>query len=210
MQVVVNGFLTERFKPNPAARNEVRERLKLGPDDLLIAHVGRFDPMKNHALLFEAAAISAEQNPKLHFIMIGNRVDADNPACAAAFEPPLAGRCHLMGKQHNIPWWLSGADSHVNCSISEGVCNAVGESMSTALPNVVTDVGDNSRLVGGAGWVVPPGNPPALAAAFLEFAALNKLQREELGRAARRRIQEKYSMAALCGSFRRLYSEIAP
>jgi glycosyltransferase involved in cell wall biosynthesis len=208
MQVVANGFLTDYFKPNPVARKEVRARLKLNPEDLLIAHVGRFDPMKNHALLFEAAAISAKLNPKLHFIMIGNGVDANNPACAAAFRMPLAGRCHLVGEQQNIPWWLSGVDAHVNCSISEGVCNAVGESMAVGIPNLVTDVGDNSHLVGDTGWVVPSGDSQALSMAILHFAGLEQIEIAAKGNAARQRIKDHYSMKALCESFRRIYSQI--
>jgi glycosyltransferase involved in cell wall biosynthesis len=105
MRVISNGFATEHFKLDPVARNEIRERFGLGPEDLLVAHVGRFDPIKNHAMLFDAAAISAERNPFLHFVMFGKGVNKDNPSCAAAFRPPLAGRCHLMGAQRNIARW---------------------------------------------------------------------------------------------------------
>jgi glycosyltransferase involved in cell wall biosynthesis len=65
--------------------------------------------------------------------------------------------------------------------------------MLSAVPNIVTDVGDSAMIVGDTGWVVPPGDPAALA------DAIEKAQREWRDRPAdwrRRRVAARESVAA--------------
>lgn len=81
----------------------------------------------------------------------------------------------------------------------------VGEAMASGLPCVVTDVGDAAWLVGDTGWVVPPRNSEALAAALTEAWALGSTARAERGRAARQRVLERFSLAATTTAYQNLY-----
>jgi glycosyltransferase involved in cell wall biosynthesis len=209
MSVIVNGFDIESFKPDLEARRAVRARLGLSDSNIVVAHVARFDPMKDHQTMLQAAQIAAQQDSRIHFILIGRGITPDNLAFEAASKEPLSGRVHLLGELDRLNWWLNGADIHVNSSISEGVCNAVGEGMAVGLPNVVTDVGDNSRLVNDTGKVVPSGQPEDLAQAILDICNLDQNGYTVLSRAARRRIEDNYSLEALRKGFNGLYSKIA-
>src|SRR5262245_40813200 len=48
LMVIPNGFDTGAFRPDPAARVEVRRELGLGPEVPLIGLVARYDPVKDH------------------------------------------------------------------------------------------------------------------------------------------------------------------
>ena len=84
------------------------------------------------------------------------------------------------------------------CSISEGFPNVIGEAMACAVPCVVTDVGDSAIVVGDTGVVVPVSDPGALADGWQRLLALSDDQRDKLGVRARLRIQDRFSVDALC------------
>lgn len=74
---------------------------------------------------------------------------------------------------------------------------------------VITDVGENAALVDGAepcGVVVPAARPAALANAVHELSC-DRRQRIEMGRVARRRHAELYSVPRMVQSYEKLYLE---
>lgn len=210
LRVIPNGYDTQHFRPDPQAREEVRGHLKLAPRELLVGHAARFDPMKDHATFLAAAARLAQRLPTAHFLCLGLGVEPSNPALRAAILPPLAGRVHLLGRREDAARWLAALDVHVSSSaFGEGLSNAVGEAMACGVPNVVTRVGDSAELVGETGRSVPPRSPEALAAALEELLSLPAASRLELGQAARRRIEEHYSLAAMASAYLGLYGSLA-
>jgi glycosyltransferase involved in cell wall biosynthesis len=90
----------------------------------------------------------------------------------------------------------------------EGCSNAIMEYMSCALPVVCSDGGGNPELVldGETGYVVPPGDPAALAAALTSLVDAPELARR-LGDAGRRRILEEFSIDRLVQGTERVYWE---
>ena len=54
--VIPNGFDTERFRPDPEARQRLRAELGVADCESLIGLVGRLDPMKDHPTFLQAAA----------------------------------------------------------------------------------------------------------------------------------------------------------
>ena len=56
-------------------------------------------------------------------------------------------------------------------SLSEGMSNAVMEAMAAGRPIVATGVGGTPELLRDRGMLVPPGDPPALAAAIEQLLA---------------------------------------
>ena len=62
---------------------------------------------------------------------------------------------------------------------------------------VVTEVGDSRWIVGDTGTVVAPRQPEALALACQELMAMPISERRHLGLAARRRVQDLFSVPKL-------------
>jgi glycosyltransferase involved in cell wall biosynthesis len=95
-------------------------------------------------------------------------------------------------------------------SLGEGFPNVVAEAMACGVPCVVSDAGDSAALVGATGRIVPPGDPDALAAACQELITAGAARRQKMGAAARRRVAERYSLAATVAAYQELYQAIVP
>jgi glycosyltransferase involved in cell wall biosynthesis len=93
-------------------------------------------------------------------------------------------------------------------SRTEGLPTVVGEAMACSVPCVVTDVGDTGQLVGDTGLVVPPRDPVSLSDALEEMATLSLEQREKLGKLARERIVECFSITVCWQKYRDMYATL--
>jgi glycosyltransferase involved in cell wall biosynthesis len=114
-----------------------------------------------------------------------------------------------MGERNDIPYLVPAFDIATLSSNSEGFPNAIGEYMACGIPSVVTDVGDCAQIVGDTGRVVPARNPEALAKAWNELIAMGPESRSAMGLAARRRIEENFSLSAIVSRYEALYEEMA-
>lgn len=207
--IVPNGFDTEVFKPSDETRARVRRELGIGTSAVLVGLVGRYHPVKNHAGFVRAAAIVSRRFPNVHYVVVGDGVDSRNAALTqllAAHE--LTAHAHLLGCRDDMETCTAALDVVVSCSTAEAFPNVVGEAMSCAVPCVVTDVGDSAAVVGPTGRVVPPRDDEALAAAIEALVGMSSQERAALGRAARDRIVENYSLASVVQRYEALYSQV--
>lgn len=207
--VIPNGFDTQKFAPDPAARTTLRSEIGLG-DDLAIGMVARFEPVKGHRLLLEAAARVVRMHPRCRFVLAGRNCDAANRDLAAWLrELQLEGSVILLGQRPDVPALMNAFDIVVCPSLSESFPNAVGEAMSSAVPCVVTDVGDCGFLVGDTGRVARPADAASLAAGIVELAGLDAGARSALGQRARERIRAEFALDAVIARYGQLYAERA-
>jgi glycosyltransferase involved in cell wall biosynthesis len=193
--VIPNGFDLDAFRPDPAARDDVRRELGLAHSTTLVGLIGRFHPDKDHRTFLAAAGRIHRERPDVRFVLCGTGVCASNPrltAWADAFG--VRKVVHFLGCRDDVPRVAAALDLAVCSSRTEAFPQAIGEAMACGLPCVVTDVGDAALLVGANGRVVPPGDEVSLSQACLELLALGEPQRLALGRAARRRIAEHFAL----------------
>lgn len=193
--VLPNGIDCLRFRPRPGAKESLRRQLDLSPDAAVVGRVGRLHPVKDYPGLLAAAARVPGQ---VHWVLVGRGLEPEgNELQDAIREGGLGGRVHLLGEMDDLPELMAGFDLLCSNSLTEAFPNVVAEAMASGLPTVVTDTGESAELVGPTGRVVPPGDPPALAAAVTELLSLPEEERRRLGEAARRRVEERYSAEAL-------------
>jgi glycosyltransferase involved in cell wall biosynthesis len=208
-RVIPNGFDTEMFRPDDAARLRLREELALPADALLVGLVARVHPIKDHANFLRAAALFAADYPKAHFVLVGDGADADNSALSGLIrELNLRDRVHLCGRRTDIAAIDAALDIGSCSSWGEAFPNAIGEAMACGVPCVATDVGDVLQIIGDTGGVVPARDPSALAAGWGRLAALDVPARRALGLRARQRIIERYSLAAMSEQYADLYASL--
>ncbi len=169
-------------------------RAALAGDPPRIVSIGRLAAPKDPIALVRALA----ELPPGTFtaVLVG-----DGPLRAAvereAGTHGLGGVITLTGARDDVGAVLAGADVLVLASRSEGAPLSILEGMAAGLPVVASDVGGVAELVadGETGLLVPPGDPTALAAALQRLVADAPLRRR-LGAAGRRRVEERFELAA--------------
>lgn len=207
--LIRNGVDPAQFKPDRAARDDVRRELGLGPEDLLIGLVARFDPMKDHSNFMAAARLVAQREKAVHFALVGKGIGCDNRSLAADLDrPPLAGRLHLLGERFDMPRLTAAFDVACSSSLSEAFPNTVVEAMACGVFCVVTDAGDSAAIVGETGVVVPPGNPDALSQGLLHAVAMGPAKRQAEGQAARERVIRNFGLERFVREYQDFFARI--
>jgi glycosyltransferase involved in cell wall biosynthesis len=208
--VIPNGINVAEFMPSSNARSSVRSELGLAEDALLIGITGRYHPMKDYSNFLKAAGLIAEDHPETHFLLIGRGVDQENQILRRQIQELRLGRqTHLMGERHDMPRLAAALDVFsLSSAYGESFPNVIGEAMACEVAPVVTDVGDAVWIVGDAGRVVPPRDARALAGAWKEMLDLGPEGRRMLGRAARARVIERFTLESVVAHYEALYETV--
>ena len=114
-------------------RGEVRRELGVAADDLVIGHVGRFDPQKNHALLVRIAAELCGREPRARFVLVGDgplRRDMEREVKQLG----LDGRVRFLGVRGDVPRVLRAFDAFLFPSHHEGLGLAGVEAQAAGVP----------------------------------------------------------------------------
>jgi len=207
--VLGNGFDLERFQPRRSARSLLAERLGLSDDTLIIGHIGRYDVAKGHPYLLRAFAQISSEYPGARLICAGRGVDQSNSALVGLVrQQGLESRTILMGESLQVEDIYPAFDILCSSSIAEGFPNAVAEAMASGVPCVVTDTGASRALVEGVGVVVESRSSGALASGLHTLCSMETGERRRLGMLARERIQTRYSIRNIAGSYAGLYERL--
>lgn len=181
VHVVLNGVT------RPArATSTLRDELGVDAATPLIAAAGRLEHRKGFDLLLDAFAAGAGPDPRL--LIAGD--GADGPALRArAASLGIADRVHWLGFRPDLDDVLLAADLFVLPSRREGMANVMLEAMAADCLVVASDISGVAEAIGAragrppAGWIAPPDDAPALAAAL--GAALAARHTEEADRRLR-------------------------
>jgi glycosyltransferase involved in cell wall biosynthesis len=162
-------------------------------------------PVKRHEDFLEAIAQLRRVRPDVQAILVG-----DGPRSmhlqGRAMELGLTDVAHFLSYRIDVPAIYARASVAVNCSLAEGLSNAVIEAMAARVPTVVTSVGGNPELIahGERGLVVPPQRPDLLANAILELLQQRDRARE-LGRRARTFVERHLNLTRMGRAHDALY-----
>jgi glycosyltransferase involved in cell wall biosynthesis len=208
--IVIGNGIDPTPPATPAERIAVRAELGIDPSDVVIGHVARFHPMKDHVSFLRAAALAVETDPSIRVLLVGRDVHPDNPVLHPFLAAPaLAGRVLALGERRDVPRLLGAMDVFCQSSFSEGFPNAVLEAAVAGLPSVVTDVGASSEIAGDGAVLVPPRDPDALAEALRGMVRLSPEARRDLGTIARTHAVATASLETVVARYATLLESIA-
>ncbi len=132
--VINNGIDSKRYVFSSEIRESTRCALGM-KDELLLCHIGRFAPEKNHAFLIETVQLLAEKGKDFHLLLIG-----DGPLKQEIVEKVkragLQDRVSFLGLRDDIPALLMASDVFLFPSVFEGLGIAAVEAQGTGLPTV--------------------------------------------------------------------------
>jgi glycosyltransferase involved in cell wall biosynthesis len=201
--VVDNGVELSRFER--ASGGPILRELQLG-DTPLVACVARLTEVKG----VESAIRSVPHLARgAHLALVGEGEEEQHYRGLAA-ELGVEQRVHFLGLRHDVERVLAAARVLVVPSHwDEAFGLSLVEGMASARPVVVTRSGAMPEIVGDTGLVVPKRDPQAMA------GAVNKLLADEqlavaLGKAARKRAEERYSMQQWVDQTVAAYEQVCP
>jgi starch synthase (maltosyl-transferring) len=177
-------------------------------DQQVLITIARLEPQKGVDVLLEAFSEVAPRCAAAHLVVVGDGPDRAKLE-ATAQQGTLRGRVTFVGRRDDVPRLLAGSCALILASRWEGMPNAVLEAMAAAKPVIATQVEGANELVatGHTGWLVPPGNSKALAAAMLEL--LENLPRAaEMGRMAQRIVSQQFTIDSMAAAYCRLYRQL--
>ncbi|HEY9374254.1 GT4 family glycosyltransferase PelF [Streptomyces sp.] len=182
------------------------------PETPTLSWAGRIDPIKDLETLIRAYAIARAELPELRLRLFG-----PVPAGGEDYRTRLEKLAAELGVAHGITY--EGRVSDVArayaagnvvmlSSISEGFPFSLIEAMSCGRATVSTDVGGVREAVGDTGLVVPPREPAVMAAAIVDLLR-DAPRRAELGRRARQRVVDRFTLHRSVDGFRSIYRELS-
>ena len=214
IDVVYNGIDPGRYRLT-LTRAAARERLGLEEEAIVFAVVGHLSARKGHAVFLDAAARIADQAADHLYVFAGEGLEGEHLQRQAR-RLALADRVTFTGFLPDIMPIYAAADVVVLPSIAgEGLPRVLLEAGLLGRPAIGTRLSGTPEIIaeGVTGFIVPPGDVPALADAMLRLAGEGEL-RARMGAAAAARISCLFTIPAMVegtlASYQRVLGRQAP
>ncbi|MFZ5801308.1 MAG: glycosyltransferase, partial [Candidatus Omnitrophota bacterium] len=213
--LIYNGIDVEKFG-NEKTVEDRKLRMELGVKDneAVVGMVGRIVEGKGHTEFIKAAAIVKTMNPKTKFLVVGgyptpNR-ELEQQLMSLAYQLNLNGNLRFIGWRDDIKSITGVFDIAVQLSTKpEGFGLTCIEAMALNKPVIATNIPGPSEIVvdGVTGFLVPPGNPQAIAEK-IEYLLEHPDVAQEMGKAGRKRVEERFNIKETVRKIEKVYEEI--
>lgn len=201
IEIVPLGIRQQDAAPAP------RAALGLPEGVFLAVTVGRLIPRKAIDVLLAALARPAAREVHLAVVGSGPQLEALRDVAGRL---GVAGRVRFLGQVEEERKWqiLQASDAYVSSTMHEGFGLVYLEGMASGLPVVTPNYGGQVDFLreGETGFLVPPGDADALAAAIARLQADPGLA-AAIGRANRERAPE-YRIERCAEAYERLFERV--
>ncbi len=215
--VIPYGVDPEVFNVLLRPRLELRQALGFRPDELILLCVGRLVYKKGFEFALQALPAVRQLYPNARLVIAGSGDLRDYlEKEAARLGVSESVRFEGAVPHNRLPDYLSACDLFLLPSVVDdqgnvdGLPNTLLEALAAGkavvasnLAGVPLAVTDNLN-----GLLVPPRDPTALAQAINRLLA-DPAQRERLGQAGRRKIEEELNWSAIAAHYSRFFQQVA-
>ena len=207
---IFSGF---ELAPFLAAKNdpELRARLGLAPDNLVVGKIARLFKLKGHDDLFAVAPELVRRCPKMKFLLVG---DGEWRGRFEALARTTGLEKHFvftgLVPPDEVPALVGLMDIVVHLSRREGLPRALPQALAAARPVVAYDCDGAGEVCrdGETGFLVPPGDTHGLTDRLLQLAEDPAL-RETLGRRGQKFVHGHFSTTRMVDELHALYRRLA-
>ena len=206
---VFSGF---KLEPYLQSENDLQLRAKLGlrPDDIVVGKIARLFPLKGHDKLFDAAPEIIRRNPRIKFLLVGDGILREKFQRQVA-EMGIADHFIFAGlvPPEQIASMTGIIDILVHLSYREGLPRVLPQALASGKPVIAFDC-DGAKEVcvtGKTGILVPLGDTRKLQEAICQLAAAPEL-RQQLGQNGRNYVAERFTEAEMVRKTYQIYTRL--
>lgn len=176
--IIKNGIETEKYSFDPAIRTVVREELGL-KDQLVVGHVGRFMPQKNHTFLIDVFAKVFERNVDARLLVVGegpHEAEIRDKVSKAG----LTEHVIFLGLRTDVHRLLQAVDVFVLPSLYEGLGIVAVEAQSSGAFCVLSDrVPDECKMTDNVQFISLEESPSVWADHILTGASVQRTDKSD-------------------------------
>jgi glycosyltransferase involved in cell wall biosynthesis len=186
----------------PVFENSVRN------GSLVIGSAGRLSPVKDFPFMVDIARVIVARQENIFFKLAGEGPERERlERLIATYD--LSESFHLCGQITQMDSFYNGLDVYLNTSRHEGIPMSILEAMAHGLPVIAPRVGGIVEIIedGVEGFLVPSRIPESFAEKCILLR--NTELRQQMGKAARAKIERAFSAQAMAQEYHRLYRELA-
>jgi glycosyltransferase involved in cell wall biosynthesis len=218
--VIHNGVDTQATYGNGF---RFRRRIGIGPDEILVAHVGRLVRWKGQHLFIRAASHIARHYRHVHFVLVGTHSDTDNVNSVLgggttflnelkrlADTWGLNSRITFAGYQDDMADVYAGIDLLIHSSTRpEPFGRVLIEAMAAGVPVIASAQGGPTEIVqdGVTGLLITPGSSEILSEA-MHILLEDSERRKVMGIAACQRAREAFDIRQQVERIQSVYDEV--
>ena len=206
--IVIPNPVPEQPESLAKEKKRIRSTYLPGGEGILVISVGRLIPEKGYSDLIHAMTLVRQSYSGPIKLLIAGKGYLIQDLQREIEEADLQTCVELLGERSDVPLLLAASDIYLSGSHYEGQSLAVLEAMDSGLPVVVTDVGDNQRVVAReCGLVLPAGQPDLLARQIIRLAQ-DPQARSKMGGNARLCVRKNFSAEKWVDQLLALYTEV--
>lgn len=186
---VAMSNITSTFNPlEPIVKNKQAQ---------VITCVSNLKPGKGHRELIAAFARIYSQHGNARLVLVGDG-PLRNAVELQIGSLGMENAIHVLGSRNDVPEILRSSDIFVMPTYGEGMSNALLEAMAAGLPCITSDIPVNAEVIkdGHHGMLWKTGDQNHLVEC-LNTLLSDPQEADRLGRAARDKVAQQYSLAAV-------------
>jgi glycosyltransferase involved in cell wall biosynthesis len=198
----------DRARFHPGLSGE-RVRQELGLDGLVVGMVAMFRHSKGHRVLLQAIPQVLTHEPGATFVWVGDGIEFEQLRGEVA-RAGLTSKVRLTGYREDVPSLLAAMDMVVLPSIkSDGVPQVLLQALAMRKPVVASAVGGIPEVIQHqrTGVLVPPNDPPALAAAVVQVLR-QRAQAAEWAQAGSQFVETHYTLEHMIDRVAATYTSV--
>ncbi|MBQ9860452.1 MAG: glycosyltransferase family 1 protein [Clostridia bacterium] len=167
VHVISNGVHTEKFDFSPERRRIVRQKLGI-EENIVLGHVGRFFPQKNHTQLLDIFHHYHTMHPNAVLLLVGEG-ELKEEMQQKAERLGLGDSVRFLGLRTDVEDLMQGMDLFLMPSLYEGLPVVGIEAQAAGLPMVVsTEITEELNITGQVRFVGLEESPEAWTKAIDE------------------------------------------
>lgn len=210
IDVIPNFVDSQRFRPNPIQRKEIRQKLRISDDVFVLGYIGRLAARKNVGSAIEAFAEFNKTETSSHFVIVGDGPE-ESVLRQKALDFGLINSVHFLGFQAKPEDYFPAFDASILLSEEEGFGISVIESMSCSVPVICSNVPGLSEIVtdNHTGFLVSRNEHPIISERLAEINQDRSAGRF-MGSAGREFVLKNYDFPIFKNRIRDFYQRHMP